>query len=289
MTEKIHAEFRSARSKLARAREHMLAFSGALVEYYPQVLSQQKVEPLSQDDGNLYERGQIILRHRQAGSNDPVQRALELYRMVYAHRLYIDAPPFEEINAIAADAVQNLRQALDHSACACARLAGKPDEHTQFPLRGAPKSEEDRITSNKDFKNKIRHLPQSIREIVKLSEPGGGLLYELHALGLADKHRAICDFECHPAAEMLHLNAGPSWIAAGLGEDEWDPSAKCLNFALSGSPNELDYDFRFTVRIRFNTSGIIAAKPANVVLDEIANTIDRIIGEMELEMVRLTS
>lgn len=88
---------------------------------------------------------------------------------------------------------------------------------------------------------------------------------------------------------MLHLNAGPSWIAAGLGEDEWDPSAKCLNFALSGSPNELDYDFRFTVRIRFNTSGIIAAKPANVVLDEIANTIDRIIGEMELEMVRLTS
>lgn len=82
------------------------------------------------------------------------------------------------------------------------------------------------------------------------------------------------------------MQAGPGWLAAGVGEDEWNPALNCLNFALSSSPDELNYNFNFTVQIRFHTSGVLATKPALIALDEIAQTVDDIIGKIERETLR---
>ena len=62
------------------------------------------------------------------------------------------------------------------------------------------------------------------------------------------------------------------------------PPTMSIRFALSGSSDEMNYEFGFGVDIRFKSGGTIATKPALVALNEIANTVGSIIWEMEAEM-----
>lgn len=289
MSDIVTREFRSPKSKLARARRHLADLDGVLATYAASVKAERCIEPLQPEDGNLYARGQRILAHRQQIAEDAVSRALEPYRLVYAHRLYLNIPPLEDVNAIVADIIQNLRQALDHAACACARSSGRSDKGTYFTLRSAPTADEDLARSAAQFKEQSRKLPVSIRQLIDAAEPGGGLLYEMHMLGLADKHRSITECACYAGAQLQHVRAGPNWVAAGLGEDEWDPVAHRLNYALSGSPEETDYGFNFTVAFRLSGSGVLSTKPLLIALTELADLVDGVIGQMETEMVGLSA
>ncbi len=120
-------------------------------------------------------------------------------------------PDIESSEIIAADAIQNLRQALDHAACACARSIGKTDKGTYFPLVERPDQLEDRI------KDQAQKLPPSIKDLIRKAEPGGGLLYELHSLGGGDKHRLTCDFRHQAKTYPRFMRASKGgWLAAGF-------------------------------------------------------------------------
>ena len=62
-----------------------------------------------------------------------------------------------------------------------------------------------------------------------------------------------------------------------------------VRIALTSSPDEVNYQFRFDFIIGFNTSEVISTKPPLPARNEIADTVGRIIGEMEIEMTCLTS
>lgn len=279
----VSKEFASPRSKMKRARTHIQSFSEAIEGHLGGVTAERVIEPIGPQHRGLYRRRVLIyesdcLRSGVTPTDPPHEPA-------YVHKLQIFAPPAEDLNTIASDAVQNMRQALDHAVCACARLTGKTDNGTYFPLIDAGGDIEVAI------KDKARKAPPSIKDIIRKSEPGGGLLFELHKLGVKDKHALLCNAATLDAAAQLQFMqaASDSWVVAGFFEDEWDADRSELRYALTGTPTEMNYQFRFHIQVRFDAAGAIATKPALAALNEIADTVDGIIGEMADEMSRLTS
>lgn len=271
---KVEAEFSSPRSKLRRARKHIAELEAETVSYLNAIKTERRIETLSLEHGGLYRR-----YHSISAKAFPQQT-----KEPSVHILKIICPSAEELNLLASDALQNLRQSLDHAVCSCARLSGKTDNGTYFPLIGAG---EDLGAAIKD---KARKAPESIKDIIRKSEPGGGLLSELHQLGIKDKHALLCNAtSLLPRPEAAALRPQTSWIMSGFSEDDWDAAKQEFRVALTGSPEEVNYQFRLAVEVRFNTSGVIATKPAVVALNEIAETIDSIIGEMAIQMSRIAA
>jgi len=95
----------------------------------------------------------------------------------------------DDIPGTIGDLIHNLRSALDQQICAIARRRGLDDEHFAFPFS------KDAESINKEIKNRrVDSLgPEAVRLIAALKPyPGGNeLLYGLHRLDIADKHRLI--------------------------------------------------------------------------------------------------
>lgn len=164
MSDIVAREFRSPKSKLARARHHLASFDTEMEAYAKRVSGETRIERLTENDSALYKRVRIMEKHRRADSNLPPPGPAEPIE-AYVHRLYVTMPPLDDVNMIAADAVQNLRQALDHAACSCARALGKTDNGTWFPL----------VAENEDLdaalRDKARKLPPTIVQIMRLALP----------------------------------------------------------------------------------------------------------------------
>jgi hypothetical protein len=275
----VAREFRSPYRKLERARTHISELEDGFRKFVAGIKCQNIVEPIAPIYGGLYQRWVLMYerRCREAGRlpQDPPDET------AYVHKVRFDMPDMGELEAIAADAIQNLRQALDHAACACARSIGKTDKSTYFPLVADPNQLEDRI------KDQAQKLPPSIKDLIRKAEPGGGLLYELHSLGGGDKHRLICNFASFTVPKPNLIRSKGGWIVSGFGSDDWDAANGEVRIAMSGSPDETDYDFNLEGIVSFNTGGVISSKPPFIALNEIANTVGRVIWEMEAEMTLL--
>lgn len=281
MSNNVEQEFRSPRLKLRSARRHIASFEEAIIPFAKAITYKRIIEPVGPQHEGLYERWkanyQMQCELEGRAATDPPDRC------AYVHKIRFTCPANDELSLIASDVIQNLRQSLDHAVCSCARLNGKTDNGVYFPLIGSNDDLESAI------QEKARKVPESIKDIIRNAEPGGGLLYELHQLGIIDKHRLLCDpAQITASASPRSMRASSDgWIASGFGADDWDRPHLDLRYALTGSATELDYEFRFSVNVGFDAPGVIATKPAVAVLGELADTADGVIGEMEAEMKRL--
>jgi hypothetical protein len=246
----------------------------------PAINVEKRVEVLTPEDGKLFDRCSTTRQMVIDALTDPVAKRAAERQPPYAHRLYVTDAPLEELNVIAADAVQNLRQALDHAACASARVIGNGDEHVHFPVRSGTSDQTAAAVENKRFKDNIRFLPLAARQVIKESDVGGGMLYQLHILSLADKHRYILG--CIPFAEerMLWMTA-KGWIVSGFDTDSWDEGRNCLTYAVSDSPESVDYKFSFDVDFRFAYVGDLARLSAIESLRRLADVIETQITNIE--------
>lgn len=95
-----------------------------------------------------------------------------------------ESPP--EIRLAAADAIYNMRSALDQAVSRCAILAGKSPKNTYFP-RG-----KDLAGFEASLDAKCEEVPQPVRDVLTDLQPyyggEGFLLQALHDLNLTDKH-----------------------------------------------------------------------------------------------------
>jgi hypothetical protein len=91
-------------------------------------------------------------------------------------------------------------------------IINKTDKSTFFPLVERPAQLEARM---KD---------QASKDIIRKSEPGGGLLYELHSLGGGDKHRLTCSFVRQAISAPAFMKAGPGWIGQASVRTNGTPS-----------------------------------------------------------------
>jgi hypothetical protein len=97
-------------------------------------------------------------------------------------------------------------------------IINKTDKSTFFPLVERPAQLEARM------KDQASKLPPSIKDIIRKSEPGGGLLYELHSLGGGDKHRLTCSFVRQAISAPAFMKAGPGWIGQASVRTNGTPS-----------------------------------------------------------------
>ncbi|WP_162559900.1 hypothetical protein [Methylobacterium radiodurans] len=273
-------EFRSPRSKLARAKHHIASLTTALDEYKNQVHVESKIELLTPDHGAIYKRWKDIPHIDTSIISGMIRQLHNTLEPPYAHCLHINAAPLEDLNAIAADVVQNLRQALDHAACASARSLGRTDGSVYFPVRSGTTNADEVEREAKRFKDQTRKLHDDVRAIIEKADPGGGLIYELHKLGLADKHRLICECKPYASAHLRHMRAGTGWIVSGFDGDEWDSTSNRLTFALTSSPQELDYSFSFSIEVRLKAGGAIGAKPIITAFGNLVKVVDRTIEKI---------
>lgn len=277
----VAQEFESPKSKLARARHHISGLESEIQKLIAGIRVERIIEPITPSHGSLYDRWLRKYAHDCAMEGRAPQEPPDA--TAYVHKIHFQSLDISNLEPVAGDAIQNLRQALDHAACSCARSINKTDKSTFFPLVERPDQLEARM------KDQASKLPPSIKDIIRKSEPGGGLLYELHSLGGGDKHRLTCSFVRQAISAPAFMKAGPGWIGSGFGSDEWDAINNDIRYAMTSSPDEVNYQFRFGIEIRFNASGIISTKPVLPALNEIADTVAGIIGEMEIEMTRLLS
>jgi hypothetical protein len=275
-------EFLSPRRKIERARVHISSLEREIASYLSALKVKREIEIIGPQHKSLWDRWRRIYAHHCEQAKRA--RALIPADIAYILKLHIETPPPEGIDVIASDAIQNIRQSLDHAACACARAVGKTDKDTYFPIIGPGADLEEAI------KDKARKLPPSIKDIIRNAAPGGGLLHELHSLGSVDKHRLMCGVGSAGRAALMSVKASAKgWVSSGFGPDEWDAANQDIRYALASSPLEIDHQFRFTVDVRFDASDIISAQPIQTVLSDLATTAQSIIREMEVEMVRILS
>jgi len=96
--------------------------------------------------------------------------------------------PFESV-AIAGDAIQNLRSALDHLAYQLILVNGKqPTRWNGFPIC------EDLAAYKREKRGKVKGMRPEAKEAIDRVKPYGGgndPLWVLHSLNIVDKHRLI--------------------------------------------------------------------------------------------------
>jgi hypothetical protein len=144
----------SAKAKIERAEKHIAELEDELLRF-----------------GN-------IDPYKFGPQRDPNTREL-LYRMIEV------APPPRTIAPIAADALQNLRSALDHLISA---FVPSPNSFTGFPIFNPAK------TDNSYLGRKINGISPAGRQIVEALKPykgGNDVLWRLHELNRIDKHRTL--------------------------------------------------------------------------------------------------
>jgi hypothetical protein len=147
--------FAGAKFKLERANRHINDFRTALCAFHK---SQPVITTTEKDSASGEERHFIRLK-------EPVSANLRL---------------------CAADAIYNMRSALDIAVCATVRVAGRSPSETYFPhgtnLGGFRAS----------IAKKCKKVPETVREAITLLEPYHGgqgyLLRVLHDLNTSDKH-----------------------------------------------------------------------------------------------------
>lgn len=125
----------------------------------------------------------------------------------------VTEPPPSILRLTAADALYNLRSALDQGMCRCAILAGKSPKDTYFP-HGIDKAGFE-VSIGKNCKK----VPEPIRIAIASLEPyygGNGYLFRvMHDLNVVDKHMDL--IEVAPALRRISItkNASPEEAVGG--------------------------------------------------------------------------
>jgi hypothetical protein len=179
---------------------------------------------------------------------------------------------WSSVQAIAGDALQNMRSSLDHLMWQLAEVSGKvPDEHTSFPIfdpseRGA------------DFLDrKIRPLKPAIQKIILEAKPykgGNDVLWTVHDANRIDKHRLLVTVASAFKDFGVELNES-QWkgiapeipVAPGFSHTHYFPmSPRCpieLNDEIFHIPRKLreDENLKFRFQVAFGEPGIFEGKP----------------------------
>ena len=104
-------------------------------------------------------------------------------------KVRLTQPIPSDLRLTAADAIYNLRSALDQAVCSCVRLAGKSPKDTYFP-HGVNKA-----GFEISLREKCEKVPEPVRAAIAGLEPyhggSGYLLRVLHDLNIVDKHRDL--------------------------------------------------------------------------------------------------
>jgi hypothetical protein len=194
--------------------------------------------------------------------------------------IHFAKPLPSDLRLAAADAIYNLRSALDQATCRCAVLAGKAPDGTYFP-HGI-----DKAGFEASIAKKCKKIPESIRAAIATFEPyygGHGYLFRaLHDLNLIDKHTDL--IQAHVALKRVSVTPGAGSLPQGK-RTIWHRTEDGLE-VVSGpapAPTDINQNIEFTISVTFAEIDALRGKAVLHVLNQLCELVERTIGMMETE------
>jgi hypothetical protein len=253
---RMNDPFGSARRKLARAKIHIEDLKGRIKAF---------------DECNPYEMFAEL---------NPEVPGEQL------HKIKLARPLPDWISEIAGDAVNNLREALDHTAYAVAR---QPRTKCQFPFGNSPGAFENTVNGN------CKHIPNEIIALFREFQPyqgGDDLLWALNQISRLNKHTFLV--ECIVGitrSEHVTINYDPAArFYITVLPVRWDRAKQEVVIAKSSiSTPESYFQFqdRITLFVAFDQVSVVRHQEASGVLDALAGKVNGIIAATEVKARQL--
>lgn len=198
----------------------------------------------------------------------------------YTHKLIIGGQPNRRTKAVAKDAWDNLRSALDHLNAACARLGGSEghDNGAHFPF--VRKGED--LAS--EMKRKCRNVPQVVLDYFASLRPypgGDDRLYALSNIRNSNQHwRLRSAILTVIGVEVVWIRPGQKWEYKVI-DVAAEPSTMHEIELFTSSNGTRDYHLQFMINVSFEDMEVFGSYDAGSVLDELSNKVTDIINHTE--------
>ena len=188
-------------------------------------------------------------------------------------KVRLTQPIPSDLRLTAADAIYNLRSALDQAVCSCVRLAGKSPKDTYFP-HGVNKA-----GFEISLREKCEKVPEPVRAAIAGLEPyhggSGYLLRVLHDLNIVDKHRDLIKVgvtlrKFSVSSGVGTSPKGPIWIC---GENEFKVA--------DGDVKHVDQHHKLTVAVSFTDVEAVEGESVTQVLNQACELVSRTVAVLD--------
>ena len=181
-----------------------------------------------------------------------------------------------DLRLTAADALYNLRSALDQAVCSCVRLVGESPKDTYFP-HGS-----DKARFEVQLREKCKKVPEPVRHAIAALEPyhggNGYLLRVLHDLNLVDKHRDL--IAVGATLRKVSIIPGKGTLPKG---EIWLRGEEKFEIAEAGfSP--VDQNVKVTMAVSFTDVEAVDGESVTQVLNQACELASRTIAILEEAM-----
>lgn len=170
----------------------------------------------------------------------------------------LDPPIPAEVAVIVGEVLHNLRVPLDYLACALARLNTGSDKGEYFPFG------EDEDAFTEQTKQKCKKLSVEATNMIQALKPykgGNDLLWSIHQMNRADKHREITPINLHTGSNSLSYLTVLSGLALVIGSRAGQHLTvvrrSAHEIAQMGSPTAV-YEVEPGLQLNFDTVGCTA-------------------------------
>lgn len=244
--------FESSRRKIARAKQHLIDLQREIGKFAQKEPYKRVVEPDSQHPDHQ------------------------------VHKIKLTEPLPVIIGDIAADMVQNLRNALDNAGYSVAAAGGRVNpKFAAFPFAGSIAQMANALGRSKD-------IPQEIQSLFVGFQPyrgGNDILWALNEMCVADKHKMLIPI----GTGIVRAKAALRGTGFFQMPDPhfWDRDKNEMVILILGPGAVFDYDFDFRFYIAFNDIPVVDGQPVLTVLDALGAEVESILIAIEAESRRL--
>ena len=188
------------------------------------------------------------------------------------------------LRAVAAEAADGLRSALDQAVFATAALAGKPDaKSAYFPIA------DDISGLDNVIKGRCKDVPPDIITLLRAFKPyeaGNPLIWSFNKLRQSNQHKILVPLGIALGPTTFSYSA--AMITGGMVTPYWDSAKNEIVYARFGpGTRNVDYDIQFRFTIAFNPIGIGGRGPALLELQRFVSEAERIVRALKAECVRI--
>ena len=204
----------------------------------------------------------------------------------HIHKIAMTRQLPKRLTPIAADAINNLRSALDHAVVAsCIALHVVRASSTYFPFAA------DEGQLDNAIKGRCKNVPRELIDLFRSFKPykgGNDLLYAISTLSGSNKHLKLVSIGAagSNAFRIDHLHV----VKAKHFEVQlprWDVSRGELVLFRSSPEAEFSGSIDFHFFVAFANADFVAGSEASAVIDRMSEEVDRIVTAITLETDRL--
>jgi hypothetical protein len=202
---------------------------------------------------------------------------------------YVDKITFNQqlpprIARLTVSAIENLRSALDHGACAVVPRAAK--KGTYFPFGDT------RREFKRHLKSKAKHVPPEIQALFVSMKPyrrGNPPLWALNKIANTHKHRTIV----RPGIDVKEFRFTTSGPHTGLNavlrnsQPRWDRGKNEIVISRVGGETTMQHDIDALLGVAFGKVPIYGGRPVSACLRATARMVEKILWVMESEAKKI--